>query len=266
MNIYNFTFHILSSCQLMDSIRNRFSLCRITAQNAPLPELIAAPSFSNAGDDDRSNPNGEAPILAACHGKNLPWVQELLENDPTLVNRSFLAKIADSTCHVYPLFIAARYGHLDVAKCLIKAISKAVGTLPEADKSTAARRFLSAACQDGATALFIAAQNGHLDVAKCLIEALNEAMGNLPEADKSTAVRVFLSSARENGASALFISAQNGHLGVAKYLIEVLNEAVGNLPEVDKFMAVRRFLSAPCKSGATALYIAGQNGHLGVAK
>lgn len=147
-----------------------------------------------------------------------------------------------------PLYIAAQFGNLGIAKLLIKAgatvnQAKINGTTPlfiavqnnniaMAKLLINSKAIVDKARNDGATSLFIAAENGHTKIAMLLINGGAK-----------------IDIATSSGATPLFVTALNGHVEMAKILI-----------------AEGAKINQAKNDGTTPIHIATQQGHIEIVK
>jgi len=180
-----------------------------------------------------------------------------------------------------PLYMAARNGHADVVRMLVKAgarvndVHKGVSALyvAAAGGYTEVVRVLledghasvdSRNPEDSSTPLFIAAQQGHAEIVKLLIE--HGANVNITTAD---------------GRSPLFLASYRGHDAVVKLLLQAKADCTTSFQDGTPFhiacfegheKVVRTFLAycpsvnTPTTSGVSPYYIATKKGHHGVAR
>ena len=165
-------------------------------------------------------------------------------------------KTKDGSHFVTPLIIAARNGHLNSVKILLryKADIEDRGTLKIGDEVA-----------EGCTPLWAAAASGRLDVVKLLIEQ---------NAD--------VDSKTSTGSTPLRAAAYHGHLDNVRCLVESgadvnvrnTSEATplyaacyrGHLNIVSYLIDKGAFIDLQCKDGSTALHVAVEEGHLKIVR
>ena len=163
-------------------------------------------------------------------------------------------KAKDGSHFVTPLIIAARNGHLNSVKILLKygAEIETRGTLKIEDEVI-----------EGCTPLWAAATTGHLDVVKLLIERNADVDGR--KSTDSTPLRA---------------AAHDGHLDVVRCLVERGADVnartqykatpimaacdYGHVSIITYLINKGAFVDLQAKSGNTALHYAAQRGHLEV--
>ena len=163
-------------------------------------------------------------------------------------------KAKDGSHFVTPLIIAARNGHLNSVKILLKygAEIETRGTLKIEDEVI-----------EGCTPLWAAATTGHLDVVKLLIERNADVDGR--KSTDSTPLRA---------------AAHDGHLDVVRCLVERGADVnartqykatpimaacdYGHVSIITDLINKGAFVDLQAKSGNTALHYAAQRGHLEV--
>ena len=192
-------------------------------------------------------------VYQAARGGSSVYLTDLLQRMKTKQRKTALeTKTKDGSHFVTPLIIAARNGHLNSVKILLryKADIEDRGTLKIGDEVA-----------EGCTPLWAAAAFGRLDVVKLLIEQNADVDGRT-----------------STGSTPLRTAAINGHLDVVRCLVEsgadvnarTITENTplivacyhGHLNVVIYLIDKGAFMDLQNKDGSTALHVAAQRGHL----
>nr|XP_054771558.1 ankyrin-1-like [Lytechinus pictus] len=147
-----------------------------------------------------------------------------------------------------PLYLASKFGHLDVVECLVRH---------GAD--------LNKATSDGDTPLCISSTNSYLDVVECLVSSGAE-----------------VNKSAEYGWTPLHVASQNNHINIVKYLIAeganidaeddkgrssiYLASKNGHLDIVECLVNAGADVNKSDKDGWTPLHVASQNNHIDIVK
>ena len=196
-------------------------------------------------------------VYQAARGGSSVYLTDLLQRMKTKQRKTALeTKTKDGSHFVTPLIIAARNGHLNSVKILLryKADIEDRGTLKIGDEVA-----------EGCTPLWAAAASGRLDVVKLLIEQ---------NAD--------VDSKTSTGSTPLRAAAYHGHLDNVRCLVESgadvnvrnTSEATplyaacyrGHLNIVSYLIDKGAFIDLQCKDGSTALHVAVEEGHLKIVR
>ena len=196
-------------------------------------------------------------VYQAARGGSSVYLTDLLQRMKTKQRKTALeTKTKDGSHFVTPLIIAARNGHLNSVKTLLryKADIEDRGTLKIGDEVA-----------EGCTPLWAAAASGRLDVVKLLIEQ---------NAD--------VDSKTSTGSTPLRAAAYHGHLDNVRCLVESgadvnvrnTSEATplyaacyrGHLNIVSYLIDKGAFIDLQCKDGSTALHVAVEEGHLKIVR
>ena len=196
-------------------------------------------------------------VYQAARGGSSVYLTDLLQRMKTKQRKTALeTKTKDGSHFVTPLMIAARNGHLNSVKILLryKADIEDRGTLKIGDEVA-----------EGCTPLWAAAASGRLDVVKLLIEQ---------NAD--------VDSKTSTGSTPLRAAAYHGHLDNVRCLVESgadvnvrnTSEATplyaacyrGHLNIVSYLIDKGAFIDLQCKDGSTALHVAVEEGHLKIVR
>ena len=196
-------------------------------------------------------------VYQAARGGSSVYLTDLLQRMKTKQRKTALeTKTKDGSHFVTPLIIAARNGHLNSVKILLryKADIEDRGTLKIGDEVA-----------EGCTPLWAAAASGRLDVVKLLIEQ---------NAD--------VDSKTSTGSTPLRAAAYHGHLDNVRCLVESgadvnvrnTSEATplyaacyrGHLNIVSYLIDKGAFIDLQCKDGSTTLHVAVEEGHLKIVR
>ena len=196
-------------------------------------------------------------VYQAARGGSSVYLTDLLQRMKTKQRKTALeTKTKDGSHFVTPLMIAARNGHLNSVKILLryKADIEDRGTLKIGDEVA-----------EGCTPLWAAAASGRLDVVKLLIEQ---------NAD--------VDSKTSTGSTPLRAAAYHGHLDNVRCLVESgadvnvrnTSEATplyaacyrGHLNIVSYLIDKGAFIDLQCKDGSNALHVAVEEGHLKIVR
>ena len=242
---------------------------------------------------DDANSNGATALHSACAVGLVDVVRLLARehgaNAEAVKARKGMASLNDFCT---PLIVAARYGHDDVCRVLLKECGADVDKARTDDGATplymaAAKghtdvcRLLAKECgadvdkactDDGATPLYIAAEKGHVDVCRSLAKECGA------DVDKARTTK--------DGGTALLVAAQSGHVDVCRLLAKEcgadVDKATTDLGATPLYIAaycghveVCRVLAKECGAdvdkartddGTTPLYVAAWNGHVDVCR
>ena len=196
-------------------------------------------------------------VYQAARGGSSVYLTDLLQRMKTKQRKTALeTKTKDGSHFVTPLIIAARNGHLNSVKILLryKADIEDRGTLKIGDEVA-----------EGCTPLWAAAASGRLDVVKLLIEQ-----------------NAVVDSKTSTGSTPLRAAAYHGHLDNVRCLVESgadvnvrnTSEATplyaacyrGHLNIVSYLIDKGAFIDLQCKDGSTALHVAVEEGHLKIVR
>ena len=178
--------------------------------------------------EKRSNPRNEPPILAACRYNQVAWLQELLEEDPTLAYGPAVARMRDESW-VNPLCVAAREGHEKAVEQLLKALDR----LPATERPAAVQGLLNGTDSDGLTPLQLANQQNHHKIAVLLQDTLHkDVVMSLHRAAKEgdieclkqlllTAPVTVFNEKSNDGWTPLCLAAANGHTECVSALLSI---------------------------------------------
>ena len=197
-------------------------------------------------------------VYQAARGGSSVYLTDLLQRMKTKQRKTALeTKTKDGSHFVTPLIIAARNGHLNCVKILLRynADIEARGTLKIENNEVI----------EGCTPLWAAASAGRLDVVKLLIEQNADVDGRT-----------------STGSTPLRTAAINGHLDVVRCLVEsgadvnarTITENTplivacyhGHLNVVIYLIDKGAFMDLQNKDGSTALHVAAQRGHLEIVR